>query len=287
MTQSKLFERFFLFKNTSDNFYSGNFKMSATHDAPPPIPPKPDSQGKPQNENDINQLLNLIDEELTISQEAYNTTHTNNISWNQPTTTPLASSPPIEPTNGSYLSNRLTSETLSSNLGRRSSGTSTSNRSQQSYNVPSSVNTHQQHSYNTHQYYNPVQQQPYNNSSIPPQAYGNAQYYPQANVPYNYYSSFPRDLTSQGWPAHNAHPNPSMRPLPNPSMSNTTHVQPYASAYNNTPYNYAAPPPISGATSMPGYSTQLVMPDFHFYKASGPPPPLQNEIQKNAQVRYI
>ncbi|GET57652.1 putative GDP/GTP exchange factor Rom2p [Rhizophagus irregularis DAOM 181602=DAOM 197198] len=259
--------------------------MSATHDAPPPIPPKPDSQGKPQNENDINQLLNLIDEELTISQEAYNTTHTNNISWNQPTTTtPLnaAPSPPIEPINTSYLSNRQNSETNITSLGRRSSGTSTSNHSQQSYNVPSSANTYQQHSYNTHQYYNPVQQQPYNNSSIP-QAYGNAQYYPQANVPYNYYSSFPRDLTSQGWPAHNAHPNPSVRPLPNPSMSNTTYVQPYASAYNNTPYNYAAPPPISGATSMPGYSTQLVMPDFHFYKASGPPPPLQNEIQNQTQ----
>jgi hypothetical protein len=263
--------------------------MSATHDAPPPIPPKPDSQGKPQNENDINQLLNLIDEELTISQ---NSANTNNISWNQPTTTPLNVTPPpsIEPINSGYLSNRLTTETLSSNLGRRSSGTSTSsNRSQQSYNVPSSANTYQ-HSYNTHQYYNPVHQQPYNSSSMS-QAYGNAQYYPQ-NVPYNYYSSFPRDLTSQGWPAHNTpHSNPSVRPLPNPSLSNTTYVQPYASAYNNTPYNYVAPPPISGATSMPGYSTQLVMPDFHFYKASGPPPPQQNELlqnqtQKNAQVRY-
>lgn len=251
--------------------------MSATHDAPPPIPPRP------QDENDINELLNLIDEEL--SHETYNTTRTNNISWNQPTTTtPLnvTPSPSIEPINTSYLPNRLTSETLSSNVTRRSSGNSTSsNRSQQSYNVPSSANNYP---YHPQQYYNPVQQQPYNS-----QVYSNAQYYPQANVPYNYYSSFPRDLTSQGWPAHNTNSTPSVRPLPNPSMSNTTYVQPYA--YNNTPYNYAAPPPISGATSMPGYSTQLVMPDFHFYKASGPPPPLQNEIhnqtQKNAQVRYI
>src|ERR1043166_3129879 len=147
--------------------------MSATHDAPPPIPPKPDrpnSQGRPQNENDINQLLNLIDEELTISQEAY---------WNQPTsTTPsnVIPSPSIEPVNVSH-SSRLSAETPSSDitsLARRSSGASTSsNRSQQvPYNVPNPVNTYQH--YNAHQYYNPSQQQPYN--------YGGAQYYPQ-NVP--------------------------------------------------------------------------------------------------------
>jgi hypothetical protein len=264
--------------------------MSATHDAPPPIPPKPDrpdSQGRPQNENDINQLLNLIDEELNISQEAY---------WNQPTnTTPsnVLPSPSMEPVNISH-SSRLGSETPSSNitnLTRRSSGASTSSsRSQQvSYNVPSPVNSHQ-HSYNAHQYYNHAQQQPYN--------YGGAQYYTQANVPYNYYSNFPRDLTSQGWPpAHNTpHSNPSMRPLPNPPMPNTNYQSPlpYNSAYN-TPYNYGdyggnyTPSP---ATSAPRYSTQLVMPDFHYYKTSGPPHlPQQNELQsqtqKSIQVSYI
>ncbi|RIA91851.1 CNH domain-containing protein [Glomus cerebriforme] len=262
--------------------------MSATHDAPPPIPPKPDSQGRPQSEDDINQLLSLIDEELTISQEAYNnTTHSNNISWNQPTNiNPLnvIPSPSIEPINASHHSNRLTTETPSSSitsLDRHSSEASTSNRSQ-SYNVPGSVNTYQ-HSYNTYQYYSPVQQQPPYNRSSMQQTYGNAHYYPQTNVPYNYYSSFPRDLTSQGWPAHNTpHPNPSVRPL---SMTNTAYVQqslPYTPAYNNTtPYNYGAPPP---PTSMSGYSTQLVMPDFHFYKTSGPPPlPQQNELQSQTQ----
>src|SRR2546430_8403455 len=38
-----------------------------------------------------------------------------------------------------------------------------------------------------------------------------------------------------------SHSNPSVRPLPNPPMSNNTYVQPplpYTSAYNNPPYNY-------------------------------------------------
>jgi hypothetical protein len=266
-------------------------KMSTAHDAPPPIPPKPNSQGRaPQNGNDINQLLNLIDEELTISQENYNnTTHVNNINWNQQTSTAplnIITSPSIEPINLSHRSNRRSSEFSSpnvANLARRSSGTSAiSNRSQQqnaaSYNVNGPVNAYQQPSYNSPQYYSHVQQQPYNGQMQ--QAYSGVPYY----SPYNYYSSFPRDLTSQGWPSQSnqiaSYPTPSVspsaRPLPSPPTSNTAYAQPPFS-YANSQYNYGG---IYTPSSMSG-TTSIVMPDFHAY--TGVPSPHQSEPQNQTQ----
>ncbi len=266
----------------------------STADAPPPIPPKPNSQGRaPQSGDDINQLLNLIDEELTISQETYNTTHVNNINWNQPTSTAplnIITSPSIEPINLSHRSNRRNSEIPSpnvANLARRSSGTSTiSNRPQQqnaaSYNVNGPVNAYQP-SYNPHQQYGLAQQQPYNYGPIQ-QGYSGVPYYSS----YNYYSSFPRDLTSQGWPAQSTqitpYPtpsvsssvNPSVRPLPSPPTSNTAYAQPPLpySQYSNYRGIYT-PSSMSGTTS-------IVMPDFHAY-TGGASLPHQSEPQNQTR----
>ncbi|CAG8617900.1 887_t:CDS:10, partial [Racocetra fulgida] len=82
-----------------------------------------------------------------------------------------------------------------------------------------------------------------------------------------YYSSYPRDLTSQGWPAQNSAypPNSSTRPLPNPP-SNTTiypsHNQSAQYSHNMCPYGVPYVPPTNVPSAMPVYP---VMPDYLKY----------------------
>ncbi|CAI2166631.1 17036_t:CDS:10 [Funneliformis geosporum] len=257
--------------------------MSATHEAPPPIPPKPSSQGRPQNANDIDHLLNLIDEELTISQETYNPSHVNNHGWNQTAPLNVISSPSIEPINLNHRSSRLSTEISSSsvaNLARRTSGTSTaSNRSQQN---AASYNVHRpyQQQYSSQPPYCPSQQQSYNTSSMPQvqQPYGSAPFYSN----YNYYSSFPRDLTSQGWPTSTTqqqYPSPPARPLPNPPMSNPPYHSPLPYANHQYNNNYGG---SYATSSIPG-TTSIVMPDFHSYASVTPPLSYHSEQQNQTQ----
>ncbi|CAG8663994.1 30717_t:CDS:10, partial [Racocetra persica] len=228
--------------------------MSTTHDSPPPIPPKPntpDRSSQVSNVTNIDQLLNLIDNEIGHSRSDDET-------WNQASIRQPAH---VDPKHQAMPLNINTNTHFSE-------ATNTANpigphqmlsqHATTAYN-PNSNSSNAQHAYTPQPNYSSAQ--PYYNNN-----YSGRQYQYQGAYTGPYYSSYPRDLTSQGWPAQTSAypPNSNTRPLPNPP-SNTiypSHNQSVQYSHNMYPYGVPYVPPTNVPSAMPVYPA---MPDYLKY----------------------
>ncbi|CAG8531735.1 8249_t:CDS:10 [Cetraspora pellucida] len=206
--------------------------MSTTHDSPPPIPPKPntpDRNSQVSNVTNIGQLLNLIDNEIGNSRSDDETR-------NQATKRQTVH---IDPKHQPMPLNTSVNTHFPE-------ATNTANPMQPQQMLPQHANA--PHVYPPQPNYNPAQ--PYYNNN-----YSGGQYQYQGAYTGSYYSSYPRDLTSQGWPAQTSAypPNSNTRPLPNPP-SNTIYPSHNQSVqYSHNMYSYGVPyvPPTN--VPMPDY----------------------------------
>ncbi|RIB30027.1 CNH domain-containing protein [Gigaspora rosea] len=249
--------------------------MSTTHDSPPPIPPKPntpDRNSKVGNVTNIDQLLNLIDNELGNSRSEDET-------WNQATVRQQA---PVDPKHQAMPLNINTNTHFSETTTNASSMQPHQMQPQHAttaYNYGSS-SSNASHAYPPQPNYNPPQQY-YNNNN-----YNGRQYQYQGAYTGPYYASYPRDLTSHGWPSQTPAypPNSNTRPLPNPP-SNTAYPHNQSIQYSHNMYSYGVPyvPSTTNVpTAMPAYPP--VMPDFHKYIDKPAGPHIQH-IDQNIQPR--
>ncbi|KAG9293935.1 hypothetical protein G9A89_019273 [Geosiphon pyriformis] len=235
--------------------------MSTTsQEPPPPIPPRPSSSESSGQEvsssSDIHQLLSLIDSELAVSYP--NSSHSNGNQAPSPLLSSKQTDPasPILSTTEPYLS------TNSPYSSHSPVPQWSPNQSYIGYDPQSASST--------------ALTQPYNPSTpgytALPYQYHSQNYLPYHYNPQNcqstYYPKYPQDLTTPGWPpgSRNNAANGTLRPLPLPPNSNSSHV------YNNpypiyTSHSNVNPPQFN-------LPQKIQMPDFNTYVG---PPTLSDE----------